>query len=133
IELSIPAVLGALIAALIAAPLPPRARRWAFGLLALSAVISVASLARFAKGKAISGIVEAGQRAAAKSAIWRLREVVIAQDGMRKTARIDPDGDGIGSAGFIAALAGRASHRHGNPETPALLNFRFRKIVETAT
>jgi hypothetical protein len=132
VELSIPAVLAALIATLICAPLTGHARGATRGLLVLGAIVAVVNLGRFARGKAISGIVEAGQRATSKSAIYRLREVVLAEDGLRKTGRIDPDGDGIGSADFIAALAGTQPHRHGPMGDPPLLNYRYRRIVETA-
>jgi hypothetical protein len=132
VELSIPALLIAVIAALVSAPLTGSARWVTRGCLVVAAVAAVIGLGRFARGKAISGIVEAGQRATSKSAIWRLREVVIAEDGMRKTGRIDPDQDRIGSADFIAALAGQAAHRNGATGDPPLLNYRYRRIVETA-
>src|SRR5262245_43180778 len=132
VELSVPALLFALIAALVAAPLTERTRWGVRALLAVAGLCALIGLGRFATGKAISGIVEGGQRAASKSAIWRLREVVIAEDGLRKTGRIDPDRDHVGSADFIAALAGQAPHRHGVMGDPPLLNYRYRHIVETA-
>jgi hypothetical protein len=131
-ELSIPAILLTLIAAMALPTLSPNMRHFAYALLGISGVVASVALIRFAKGRAMTGIVEAGQRATAKSAIWRLREIVLAQDGLRKSARIDPDGDGIGSASFIGGLTGREPLRGEHRADAPLLNYRYRRTVETA-
>jgi hypothetical protein len=78
------------------------------------------------------GIVEGGQSAAAHSALWRLRELVIAEDALRKEGDVDPDGDHVGSAALVSALAGRAPLRAGKPPREALLNYAFAKSAETS-
>jgi hypothetical protein len=132
VELSSPALLACLIAGIMSAALT-RPTKWVVRVfLGAASIAALVDVGRFARGKAMTGIVEAGQRATSKSAIWRLREVVIAEDGLRKIARIDPDRDRVGSADFIGALAGIAPHRHGIMGDPPLLNYRYRHIVETA-
>jgi hypothetical protein len=86
-------------------------------------VASAAGLLRFAMTKAMTGIAEGGQRAASKSALWRLREVLLAEDAVRKGALVDVDGDGIGEARLIDELAGVAG-----PGRAALnlLNYQFK-------
>src|SRR5439155_826186 len=78
--LAVPGVVLTLIASLSF----PRAtgRLHTFGQVAtaLAALGCVVGLVRFATSKAMLGIVERGQSAAAHSALWRLREVVIAED-----------------------------------------------------
>jgi hypothetical protein len=96
-----------------------------------AAVASVTALTRFALTKAIAGITEGGQRAASRSALWRLREVVIAEDAVRKAGLRDPDRDGIGSALLINELAGNSPVRGQSRLEPPLLNYRFRQRAAT--
>ena len=111
--------------------LSPR-RKWvAWTSLGLAAAASVTGLTRFALDRAMAGIAEGGQRAAGKSALWRLREVLLAQDGMRKEALWDPDGDGVGSAALIATLAAKQPLRGERPLTRPLLNYRFKEVIPT--
>lgn len=88
-------------------------------------------LARFATSGAMLGIVESGQSAAAKSALYRLREVVIAEDVARRSPRVDVDGDGIGSAVLVGALLGAEPPRPGSKVVESLLNRAYRGLVET--
>jgi hypothetical protein len=96
---------------------------------ALSAAIG---LVRFAASKAMLGIVEGGQSAAAYGALWKLREVVIAEDGLRETAPWDPDGDHVGSAALIGGLAGIAPLRGTKKLDTPMLNYAFRLEAPTA-
>jgi hypothetical protein len=132
VELSIPALLVSLVGTLATQRGPAHLRRGARWAMAAASLVALVGLGRFAAGKAMTGIVEGGQRATARSAIWRLREVVLAQDGARKTAAIDPDQDGIGSAALIGALAGAHPMRDRTTPGSPLLNYRFRTLVETA-
>ena len=100
---------------------------------ALVASVSVAvGLVRFAASKAMLGIVEGGQSAAAYGALWKLREVVIAEDGLREMAPWDPDGDHVGSAALIGALAGSEPLRETKRLDAPLLNYAFRVQTPTA-
>lgn len=61
---------------------------------------------RFILTEAMPGIVGGGHRAVQQRAVSRLRDVLFAQDAMRRVAWIDPDADGIGSAAFLSELCG---------------------------
>lgn len=98
-----------------------RRRAVARALAVASALATAAGMFRFATGPGLQGIVEAGTRAAGQRAVSRLREIVFAEDGMRKLAVVDPDGDGVGSAGFLGELCGAVAPRSGNQlEVPVL-------------
>lgn len=132
LELSVVAVAVTIVVVLTLPTLPPRPRALAYATVSAAALASLVGLTRFVLEKAMAGIAEAGQRAVTKSAIWRMREIVIAEDGARKRAVVDPDHDGVGSALFVAELAGLAGVRGGPPLERPLLNYRFRESVETA-
>jgi hypothetical protein len=106
----------------------------AFGQMAIlvAALGGVVGLGRFALSKAMLGIVEGDQSAAAFSTLWRLREVVIAEDALRRNGTWDPDGDHVGSAALIGALAGTSELRPGTPSGTPLLNYAFRENIDTA-
>jgi hypothetical protein len=86
--------------------------------LVLRAVVVLAGLAtlvalfRFSVAEALPGIVEAGKRASGGKALSHLRQVVFAEDVLRERAAIDPNGNGVGSAGFVEEVAGRRPLRH---------------------
>lgn len=129
--LSVPAVVGTLLLGL-TFPQGGGARtlrRAAIGFAALGAAVG---LARFAVSGAILGIVESGQSATAFSALYRLREVVIAEDDVRKTAPWDPDGDHVGSAALVGALSGNAPIRGTRRIETPLLNYAFHAQEDTA-
>jgi hypothetical protein len=107
--------------------------RTAFRVATWFAVIgALAGLGRFAASKAMLGIVEGGESATAYSALWRLREVVIAEDAARRTAPWDPDQDHVGSALFIGALAGTAPLPDGKALPQPFLNYAFNTLIETS-
>lgn len=110
----------------------PRTHTFGHVATALAALGCVIGLARFSVSKAMLGIVEGGQSAAAHSALWRLREIVIAEDALRKGGDVDPDHDHVGSAALVGALAGRAALRAGGAPRSALLNYAFAKEAPTA-
>jgi len=130
--LAVPALVLTLIGAL-SFPAEARGRARLVGRVAMgvAALGSVVGLGRFAASKAMLGIVESGQSASAQSALWRLREVVLAEDAVRKTAPWDPDADGIGSASLIGGLVGTAPVRDDQRVKAPLLNYAFRGSVET--
>jgi hypothetical protein len=131
--LAIPGVALTLIASL-AAPRPAASGERVFGRVAIvfAALGATVGLGRFAVSKAMLGIVEGGQSAAAYSALWRLREVVIAEDGLRRMAPWDPDGDHVGGAALIGALAGKEPLRGSVRLEAPLLNYAFRTENATA-
>jgi hypothetical protein len=111
------ALLGALSLGRLAASRARRAR-W---LLGLSALASGIGLARFVVVEAMPGIVRGGRVAVERRAVSRLRDVLALQDALRRSAWIDPDGDGIGSAALIGELCGETPLRGQAPRASALL------------
>lgn len=130
VKLSIPAMMLALIAFL-ALPKGQKAPRIA---LLIVAPMILAGLVRFTIYEAAPGVVEGGRRAVARSAIAHLRDIVFAQDIARQQAFVDPDGDGIGSAVSLWALAGHTPSRGetaGGTKTPRLLQrFQHKAVGE---
>jgi hypothetical protein len=102
-------------------------RRW---LLVVAALASGIGVVRFILTEAMPGIVGGGHRAVQQRAISRLREVLFAQDAMRRAGWIDPDGDGIGSAAFLTELCGGPPQR-GQVELPTPV-LSCGALVETA-
>lgn len=83
--------------------------------------LSVVGLVRFVGGEAMRGIVGGGRGAAEQETVSRLRDVLFAEDAMRRAGWIDPDRDGIGSAAFLEELCGGAPSRGQPPrDTPVL-------------
>lgn len=111
--------------------LRPKSRRVAGVLFAVAGLAAAVGLVRFVIGHAIVGIVGGGQTATSRRAVSRLRELVFAQDMMRKHAFIDPDGDGVGSAGWIGELAGEVPLRGGQFLEIPVLNQEWRHPIET--
>lgn len=74
--------------------------------LALGLGFSVLGLGRFVFAEALPGIIEARGRESGKKAVSLLREVYFAENALRRYAMIDPDGDGIGSAGTLSEMTG---------------------------
>lgn len=107
---------------LVALPRPsdallPRARWW----LAAGALCSGVGVIRFLVVDAMPGIVGGGRSAVEQQAVSRLRDVLFAEDAMRRAAWIDPDRDGVGSAAFLEELCGGPPLRGQAPRaTPVL-------------
>src|SRR5262249_36379988 len=87
-----------------------RAFNWA---LLAGAVGATLGAVRFVIAEAVPGMVQGGRAAIAQDAVARLREVVFAEDTLRKQGYVDPDGDGIGSAALISELTGALPLRGG--------------------
>jgi hypothetical protein len=75
-------------------------------LVALAVIGAALSLVRFVVELAMPGIVMGGRDAAEQRAVSWLRDVLFAQDAMRKAGWIDPDHDGVGSAALLSELCG---------------------------
>ncbi len=80
-------------------------------LLLFGLVCALGGMVRFVWEEALPGIAEARGRASGKRAVSLLREILFAQDAMRRYAFIDPDGDEVGSAGTLAELSGSSPAR----------------------
>jgi hypothetical protein len=74
--------------------------------VALAVVCASVGLVRFVVEVGVPGIVEGGRVAVEQRAVSRLREVLFAEDAMRRSGWIDPDRDGVGSAAFLGELCG---------------------------
>lgn len=98
----------------------PRARRTTW-LVAAASGLALVAVVRFVVSEAMPGIVGGGRQAVEQRAVSRLRDVLFAQDAMRRAAWIDPDRDGVGSAAFLGELCGEPPRR-GQPSraTPVL-------------
>ncbi len=93
-----------------------------WGSVTLSGLLALAGFFRFVTLEAIPGVIAGGRAAAEKHAVAYLRTIVTAEDYMRRGAPIDPDGDGVGSAGSLAELAGRSMLRNGQGATQSPLS-----------
>jgi hypothetical protein len=132
--LAVPAVVLILILALsYPSEAGDRARRLGRAATLFAAISATVGLARFARSKAMLGMVEGGQTVAVQSALYRLREIVLAEDALRKSASWDPDGDHVGSAVLIQGLMGGAPLRPGNGPSAPFLNYLFHESMDTAT
>lgn len=98
---------------------------WILGLLVVASLSTSVGMVRFVWGEALQGIAEARGRATSKRAVSLLREVLFAQDAMRRYAMIDPDGDKIGSAGRLGELCGSDPARKKQPLPTPPLSIRF--------
>jgi hypothetical protein len=95
-----------------------RVAPWLLGVASLGASVGVG---RFLVGEAMPGIVKGGRQAVEQRAVSRLREILFAEDAMRRAGWIDPDADGIGSAASLPELCGAAPLRGQPPRaTPVL-------------
>jgi hypothetical protein len=121
--LGLPAVFLAFIAVLSLPQQAPDSRLLRLG-LALAALAASVGVVRFVIEEAAPGIVQGGRAAVERKAVERLRELVIAEDAMRRLAPIDPDGDGIGSAALLAELCGKAPLRTGQALDPPAVTCR---------
>ncbi|HEY4157660.1 MAG TPA: hypothetical protein VGM29_06165 [Polyangiaceae bacterium] len=125
--------LFAMVATLIAfVSLPARGKslgrlRW---LLGLAGGAALAGSMLFLVREAVPGMVEGGTMATEQNAVSKLREILFAEDRMRQQAFVDPDGDHVGSAGFLGELSAEVGLRGGAPLEPALLE-HFPKTIET--
>lgn len=109
----------------------PRDRSRALAALtAASGALSLAGFMRFLVVEAMPGIVQGGNRATEDAAVSRLRQVLFAEDTLRKRADVDPDRDGVGSAALLSELAGHVGLRGGARLEPPVLE-RFPEPLDS--
>lgn len=130
-KLALPAALLVLLSALALPKLDPLSRKRFFFVHVVAGVVAVAAVGRFLATEALAGIVQGGTNAAGARAVSRLREILFAEDGARKTAVWDPDRDGIGSALFLGELTAEVGMRGEAHLVPALLE-GYPKIEPTS-
>ncbi len=111
--------------------LPRDRTRTELWLVAVSLGFALLGFVRFLIVEAVPGIVEGGTRAAEGVAVSRLREILFAEDSLRRLATIDPDGDGVGSSARLDELTGRVGLRDRLPLASPLLE-RYPKSQPTA-
>jgi hypothetical protein len=109
----------------------PEARRAHYLALGAAALVSSFAFVQFLRTKAIAGIVDGGTRATESRAVSRLREILFAEDVMRRNPELDHDDDGIGSAALVAELTAELGLRGGRRLNPPLLE-RYGKTEPTA-
>jgi hypothetical protein len=105
-----------------------RGLKW---LLAFAALAAGVGFTRFLVIEAVPGIVEGGTGATEQAAVSHLREILFAEDALRKNAAVDPDGDHIGSAAFLGELTGEVGVRGGPRFAPSILE-GYPKTTATA-
>jgi hypothetical protein len=98
--------------------------------LAIAAVCSATATVRFAVTEAMPGIVRGGTYASEQRAVSRLREILFAEDVLRRKAMHDPDGDGVGSAALLGELTAEDGMRGARRLAPPLLE-GYPKLVDT--
>ena len=98
--------------------------------LAVGAVCATIGTFRFLVLEAVPGMVEGGTTATEQRVVSRLREILFAEDAWRKDAFYDPDGDHVGSAGFLGELSAEIGVRGGKRVEPAVLE-SYPKLVDT--
>jgi hypothetical protein len=116
--LSLFVLVGSFIALL---AVPDRSQRRLTWLAGGALVASTVGFIRFIATEALAGMVQGGNAATGQAAVSRLREIVFAEDALRREASIDPDEDGVGSAAFLEELTGRIGLRGGPRLLPARL------------
>jgi hypothetical protein len=111
---------------------PPELRRHTLTLSA-AALLAAIAFVQFLRTQAIAGIVQGGTRATESRAVSRLREILFAEDAVRRKPEpeLDRDADGIGSAALIAELTGELGLRGGRRIMPPLLE-RYGQSQHTA-
>ncbi|HEY1537186.1 MAG TPA: hypothetical protein VGF76_24365 [Polyangiaceae bacterium] len=98
--------------------------------LAVAALCATVGVFRFLVLEAMPGMVQGGTTAAEQRAVSRLREILFAEDAWRRNAFFDPDGDHVGSAGFLGELTGEIGVRGGKPMDPSVLE-SYPKLADT--
>ena len=106
-------------------------RRWLWALGAVALVCTL-GLTRFVSQYALLGMSNASRRSVDKEIVSRLRELLFAQDYAREHALIDPDGDGVGGAIALPALAGSVPLRAPAHDRVELLDRRYAQIRTTS-
>ena len=129
--LALAAVLVTLVVFLSLPALEGGRRVRALAALALSAAAAVTASIWFLIADAMPKIVVGGEVAVEQSALWRLREIVRAEDAMRTMAMVDPDRDGVGSAALVGELMGLLPLRGLRALDPPLLSRQYARLTET--
>lgn len=101
--------------------------------LAFGTACSFVSLGLFITTEALPGIIDARARASSNRAVSILREFLFAQDAVRRHGWIDPDDDGVGSAGRLGELTGTQGIRGSAPLPRPPLSPRYTPRTTTAS
>lgn len=123
-RLSVFAVLCGIVSLASLSRLKDPSRLWYLA-LSLGLGFSTLGLGRFVFAEALPGIIEARGRESGKKAVSLLREIYFAENALRRYALIDPDGDGVGSAGTLAEMTGDLPARGHIELSPAPLALRL--------
>ncbi len=130
-RLSLPAAFLTFLAFLALPSGENKLRRLWWTVLIVASLASTVGLVRFVALEALPGMVSSGNEAQERGAVARLREILFAEDLMRTKAYVDPDHDGVGSAGRIGEIHGSIPLRGGRLLDPPPLNQAFGEMVRT--
>ncbi|HEX3776039.1 MAG TPA: hypothetical protein VHV51_16320 [Polyangiaceae bacterium] len=112
-------------------PAEPKARVLALKLtLIVAGACAMFGTFRFLVREAVPGMVDGGTSATEQRVVSRLREILFAEDALRRNAFVDPDRDHVGSAAFLGEMTGEIGLRGGAPMTVPVLE-SFPKLVDT--
>jgi hypothetical protein len=104
-------------------------RFFGHALLGAAALGSAVGSVRFVRSEGLQGIVEGGTRAAEQRAVSHLREILFAEDAVRRYAVIDPDHDGVGGYAFLDELSGKRAWRSSAHALKPVLSNEYRSSV----
>jgi hypothetical protein len=129
-KLALFAAVGALLG-YVSLPAEPRTLVRALKLsLIVAGLCATVGVFRFLVLEAVPGMVMGGTSATEQRVVSRLREILFAEDALRKNAFVDPDADHVGSAEFLGEMSGEIGVRGGAPMPTALLE-GYPKLVST--
>lgn len=129
-KLSLFAAVGTLLAFVSLPAAPPKPVRALKAALLFGGIFATLGVFRFLVLEAVPGMVEGGTTATEQHVVSRLREILFAEDALRRNVFVDPDGDHVGSAQFLGEMTGEIGLRGGAPmATPVLESFP--KLVDT--
>jgi hypothetical protein len=129
-KLALFAAVGVLLG-FVSLPAEPASRARALRLvLAAAGACAMFGVFRFLVLEAVPGMVEGGTSATEQRVVSRLREILFAEDALRRNAFVDPDGDHVGSAEFLGEMTGEIGLRGGEPMTTPVLE-SFPRLIDT--
>ena len=129
-KLSLFAAVGSLLGYVSLPAAPARSVRALKIALLVAGACATVGVFRFLVLEAVPGMVEGGTTATEQRVVSRLREILFAEDALRRNTFVDPDGDHVGSAEFMGEMTGEIGLRGGAPmATPVLQNLP--QLVDT--
>ena len=106
-------------------------KRWLRAALVVGSLAVSVGLYRFILIEALPGIIDARARASSSRAVSFLREILFAEDALRRYAFFDADGDHVGSSGRLGELTGSTAGPARTKISTPPLELRYAPHVQT--